>query len=115
MSRLAEGAGMIGRLFGESALGKIQPGAPADLVVLDAPKPTPMTNDNLAGHWLFGPVSRGVRDVVVDGELVVQGRRLVKVDQDELASKAAEVAGRLWQRYASIAPHGFEPAGMDVL
>ena len=113
-ARLAEGARFVGRLFGESSLGRIEPGAPADLVVLDAPVPTPMTAENLAGHWMFGFASRAVRDVVVGGELVVRERRLVKVDQDELAAEATEVARRLWERYASIGPHGFDPLRGDA-
>ena len=111
VARLAEGARFAGRHFGEPTLGSVEPGAPADLVVLDAPVPAPLTDTNLAGHWMFGLASRAVRDVVVDGELIVAGRRLVRVDQDELAAGAAVVARRLWERYASIAPHGFEPRG----
>lgn len=110
-ARLAEGARLVGRLFGEAKFGRIEPGAPADLVVLDAPVPTPMTAENLAGHWMFGLASRAVRDVVVAGELVVRERRLVNVDQDELAAKATEVARRLWERCASIGSHGSDPLG----
>jgi cytosine/adenosine deaminase-related metal-dependent hydrolase len=111
MARLAEGARLVGRLFGETTFGRIEPGAPADLVVLDAPVPTPMTAENLAGHWMFGLASRAVRDVVVGGELVVRDRRLVKVDQDELAAVATEAARGLWERCASIGPHGYAPLG----
>ncbi len=114
IARLAEGARFAGELFGEPALGRIEAGAPADLVVLDAPVPTPIGPDNLPGHWMFGLGSRAVRDVVVDGELVVTGRRLVKADQDELAAKAAEAAGRLWERCSSIGPHAFEPQEGDA-
>lgn len=110
-ARLAEGARLVGRLFEAPTLGRIEPGAPADLVVLDAPVPTPLTAENLAGHWMFGLASRGVRDVVVGGEIVVRERRLVKVDQDELAARATEVARRLWERYASIGTHEFDPKG----
>ena len=111
IARLAEGARFVGRVFGETTFGLIEPGAPADLVVLDAPVPTPMTTENLVGHWMFGLASRAVRDVVVGGELVVRERRLVNVDQDELAAEATEVARRLWERYTSIGPHGFDPLG----
>jgi putative selenium metabolism protein SsnA len=113
-ARLAEGARFIGRLFGETKFGRIEPGAPADLVVLDTPVPTPMSAENLAGHWMFGIASRAVRDVVVAGELVVRERRLVNVDQDELAAVATEVARRLWERCSSIGPHGFDPKGGDA-
>ena len=40
--RLAEGARLAGRIFGEPLLGTLEPGAPADLVVLDYPAPAPL-------------------------------------------------------------------------
>jgi len=108
---LAEGARFAGKMFGESALGRIEPGAPADLVVLDYAPPTPLTGDNVAGHWIFGFGERHVRDVVVDGEVVVRDRRLTKLDQDKLVAETAEAAGRLWERMQTIGPHEFEPKG----
>ncbi len=54
LGRLAAGAAFAGRCFGEPLLGRIEPGAPADLVVLDYDPPTPLSAENLAGHWVFG-------------------------------------------------------------
>jgi cytosine/adenosine deaminase-related metal-dependent hydrolase len=111
LARLAHGARFAGATFGEAGLGRIEPGAPADLVVLDYASPTPIDGPGLAGHWLFGLGARHVRDVVVGGELVVAGRRLTKVDQDEVAAGAAVQAERLWRRMEDIPAHEFEPAG----
>lgn len=108
---LAEGAHLVGRIFGEPALGKIEPGAPADLAVLEYPAPTPLTENNLAGHWMFGLDARHVRDVVVAGELVVADGRLTKADQDKLVAEGATSAERLWRRLQEIGPHEFHPAG----
>ncbi len=112
LQRLAENARLAGRIFGEPALGRIEPGAPADLTVLDYAPPTPLTVQNLSGHWIFGLSSCHVRDVVVAGEMVVADRRLTRVDQDKVASDAAAAAGRLWRRLEAIGPHTFEPAGI---
>jgi putative selenium metabolism protein SsnA len=111
LERMAAGARLAGRIFGEPALGTIEPGAPADLVVLEYPAPTPLDEGNLAGHWAFGLHAAHVRDVLVAGELVVADRRLVKVDQDRLVAEAARAARRLWGRLDEIGPHPFEPAG----
>ena len=43
LDRLKQGARFAGRLFAEPLLGTIQPGAPADLVVLDYSPPAPLT------------------------------------------------------------------------
>ncbi|HEX9311453.1 MAG TPA: amidohydrolase family protein [Actinomycetota bacterium] len=108
---LAQGSWFAGTCFDEPALGRIEPGAPADLVVLDHRPPAPLTAENLPGHWMFGLSSRHVRDVVVAGDLAVRDRRLTKVDGDEVAAKAAVEAGRLWERMERIGPHPFAPKG----
>ena len=109
LDRLAESSRLAGRAFGEPLLGRIEPGAPADLVVLDHDPPTPLTADNLAGHWVFGLSARHVRDVFVAGERVVENGRLTRIDPHELAARSRDGAGRLWERMDGIAPHPFEP------
>ncbi|WP_395693746.1 amidohydrolase family protein [Nocardioides sp.] len=111
LERLTDGARFAGRVHGEPLLGTLRPGAPADLVVLDYPTPTPLTADNLAGHWTFGLSPAHVRDVVVAGELVVADRRSTRVDEIEVAADGAREAERLWVRTDAIAPHDFEPGG----
>jgi len=111
LARLVEGARLAGRIFGEPGLGAITPGAPADLVVLEYPACTPLTEHNLAGHWVFGLAAVHVRDVLVAGELVVEDRRLTRVDQDRLVARAMVSADRLWRRLEEIGPHPFDPAG----
>ncbi len=111
LQRLAEAARLAGRIFGEPALGHITSGAPADLAILDYASPTPLNDLNLIGHWIFGLSARHVRDVVVNGELVVADRRLTRLDQDRIYADAATHARRLWRRLEDIGPHTFEPAG----
>jgi putative selenium metabolism protein SsnA len=108
---LAEGARLAGRIFGEPLLGTVEPGAPADLVVLDYDAPAPVDESSLAGHWVFGLSSRTVRDVMVGGEWAVLDRRLQRVDQQRLAAGALVEAGRLWRQLDEIEPHRFEPKG----
>ena len=111
LQRLAESAHLAGRAFGEPLLGVLQPGAPADLVVLDYAAPTPVHDQSFAGHWVFGLSARVVRDVMVAGEWVVVNRRLAAVDQWQLAADALGETERLWQRLDEIGPHQFEPKG----
>jgi putative selenium metabolism protein SsnA len=114
LARLAEGARLAGRAFDEPDLGRILPGAPADLVVLDYPAPAPVTAGSMAGHWVFGLGSRAVRDVVVAGRVVVRDRRLTRIDQDALAASARVDGARLWSRLDAIAEHPFDPAEAPV-
>ena len=109
LARLARGATFAGRAFGQPALGRIEPGSPADLAVLEYLDVTPLEDANVAGHWLFGIGSYQVRDVMVAGEMVVADRLLTKVDQDEVAATAREQAERLWRRMDELPAHPFEP------
>jgi putative selenium metabolism protein SsnA len=109
LGRLAESARLAGRLFDEPLLGRVEPGAPADLVVLDGPLPAPLEAATFPGHWMFGLSSRAVRDVVVAGRVVVRNRELVLADADRLAADARSEAARLWDRVDSIPEHAFDP------
>jgi len=82
-----------GRLAGE-ALGR----RGEDWVVLDYDPPTPLSAENLAGHFLFGLGARHVRDVVAGGELIVEKRSSTRVDEAEVRARWREEAARLWER-----------------
>ncbi len=110
LARLSVGAAVAGRAFGEPHLGRIEPGAPADITILDYDAPTPMDSGTFAGHWIFGLGARHVRDVIVAGQPVVRDRRLTMVDQDALVAEARVQAGRLWEELETIAVHPFDPA-----
>jgi putative selenium metabolism protein SsnA len=89
---------LCAEIFAEP-FGKIAPGAVADLIFLDYPAPTPLTEQNLAGHLLFGMKSDHVTDVMVAGNFVMRHRKLLNVETASIYQKAREAAARLWKRY----------------
>lgn len=111
LERMAASARFAAAVYEEPLLGRIQPGAPADLVVLAYDPPTPVTAENLAGHWAFGLDARHVRDVVVDGEVVVRERRLERADEAEVRARCRDAAEALWRRMDALEAHPFEPEG----
>ncbi|MEO8584599.1 MAG: amidohydrolase family protein [Acidobacteriota bacterium] len=84
------------RRLADSVLGP----SDADWVVLDYDAPTPLTAANLAGHILFGLGVSHVRDVVVNGEIVVRNREHARLDAARIRARAREEAARLWRRMA---------------
>jgi putative selenium metabolism protein SsnA len=98
LQRLVTGAGIVGEAFGEPALGRLEAGAPADLVVLEYRSPTPLEAGNMAGHMIFGIGAAMVRDVMVAGRWIVRGRKHQLIDEEELAARCREVAPQLWAR-----------------
>ncbi len=98
VERLVAGNAIIGAMFGEPKIGTLDEGAPADLLVLEYPTPTPLDASNLAGHTVFGFTAAHVRDVMVGGRWVVRDRRHQLVDENELAARCREAAPKLWKR-----------------
>jgi cytosine/adenosine deaminase-related metal-dependent hydrolase len=79
-------------------VGRLDAGAPADLVVLDYRPPTPLTAENLAGHLLFGLDRSHVRSTMVAGRFVLRDRRITNVDEVVTFTRAVRVAADLWKR-----------------
>lgn len=81
-------------------LGTIQPGSPADIVLLDYIPPTPLRSENLLGHLLFGVAVHGFRvtDLFVAGRSILRNGDFVDVDEEEAYAHAREQAAHLWSR-----------------
>jgi putative selenium metabolism protein SsnA len=77
---------------------RVAAGERADLAVLAYDPPTPLTQDNLAGHVLFGWSSALVRDTIVGGRFVLRNRAVQTIDEGALAERARAGAKRLWER-----------------
>jgi putative selenium metabolism protein SsnA len=82
--------------------GRLEPGAPADLVVLDYRPPTPLHEGNVGGHLLFGMDRSHVRSVLVAGRWVVRDRRLLGVDVPAVFARARRASEALWERMAGL-------------
>lgn len=95
------GQQLCSELFG-ATFGKIEPGAVADLIFLDYPMPTPLTPENLAGHFLFGMKSEHVTDVMCAGKFVLRQRKLPGIEIEQVYQKSRDAAARLWQRLQNI-------------
>ena len=77
-------------------LGRIRPGAAADLSVIDLSHPhlQPLHDPRRALVWL---ANRGNVDaVMVDGRLLLQGGRLRHGDQDAITAAGVAAIGRIW-------------------
>jgi putative selenium metabolism protein SsnA len=82
-------------------VGKLVPGALADIVVADYDPPTPLTGANIAGHLLFGVSGRSVNTTIVAGRILMKDRELLHLDCAQVMASAREAAAKLWKRFAS--------------
>ncbi|MHB8597923.1 MAG: putative aminohydrolase SsnA [Ktedonobacteraceae bacterium] len=80
------------------AVGALQVGAAADIVLLDYVPPTPMNGDNFPWHLIFGMDGHHVNSTMVAGRWLMRNRQLLTVDEARIHARARELAQSLWQR-----------------
>jgi putative selenium metabolism protein SsnA len=111
LDRLGESARFAGSMFDEPLLGRVVPGAPADVIVVEYDPPTELTAETLASHFVFGLASTMVRHVLVAGGVVVHQHRLSRPPPWQDGDHVREAADGLWRRMAAIPEHPFVPEG----
>jgi cytosine/adenosine deaminase-related metal-dependent hydrolase len=96
---LQHNAAIAGRVFA-SNIGRLEKGAPADLVVLDYVPPTPLGPRNFLGHLLFGMVHAAVDTVVCSGRVLLRRKRIVGLDEQQIGAASRRLAAAFWKRIA---------------
>jgi len=92
-------AALANLFFPAALIGRIAPGAVADLIFVDYQPPTPLTAENLPWHILFGFQSSMVTTTIVAGKVLMRDRELVVLDEARIAARARELAPNVWKRY----------------
>jgi putative selenium metabolism protein SsnA len=89
----------IARKYFEQPIGKLVPGAYADIIVVDYQPPTRINSDNLDSHILFGVNGRSVDTTIINGQIVMEHRKLKLTDEQEIYRKSRELADKVWERF----------------
>ena len=101
------------KAYGLSSLGSIEAGKRGDVILVKPSfKVTPYSG-SIYGYIINGIRGPDVRDVVVDGEVVVRNKRLLKVDVPKSEAKVLKTMERLWDRLGSTPPEAVEPLRQD--
>jgi 5-methylthioadenosine/S-adenosylhomocysteine deaminase len=79
----------------ETITGSLKVGKGADLIVIDIQKPhlTPMYNPY--SHLVYAVGSHDVKHSIIDGNIVMEDRRLVTLDVEDVMRSAKEQAERV--------------------
>ena len=101
---LYNNAALASAYYPAAHLGVIEPGAYADLIFVDYKPATPLTVENLAGHFVFGFNESMITTTIVAGQVLMQDRVLLNIDEDEIKAKSRELAPTLWERYEALVP-----------
>jgi cytosine/adenosine deaminase-related metal-dependent hydrolase len=86
------------KAYGLRDLGSLKPGMKADVAILAPRLPTPLTASSVYGHLINSVSGADVDTVLVDGEVLLEGGKLVKTDRARAARVSQDAASTLWTR-----------------
>jgi putative selenium metabolism protein SsnA len=94
---LENNAKIVKRITGWK-VGEIADGALADVVLIDYFPPTDLNENNFLGHLIFGLVDATVDTTICNGEILMENKKLVNLDEEAVAERASQLATDLWKR-----------------
>lgn len=87
------------RLWG-FPVGILAEGAAADVILVDYDPPTPLDDDTVLGHLVFGISQAAVDTTVCGGRVLMQGKRVApELDEAGVAARSRGLARKLWERF----------------
>ncbi|MBU0512864.1 MAG: putative aminohydrolase SsnA [Chloroflexi bacterium] len=94
---LQNNAEIAARQFG-IRLGEIAVGLPADLAIMDYLPPTPLSEANFLGHFIFGLTDATVDTTVCKGKILMKNKQILSLDEARIAARSRELAPEMWGR-----------------
>ncbi len=73
------------------ASGKIEPGRPADIAVLDGKSPNLVPVHNPVSHIVYAATGANVKDVIIDGKIIVKNFASLTVDEEALIKECRSI------------------------
>lgn len=86
------GAKVLGK---EKEIGVLSPGYKADLIILDAKKPHLYPQHDFIAHLVYSAQSADVETVIINGKIVMENRKVLTMDENEILEKVSASALRL--------------------
>lgn len=94
--------GGAGALQLTGRVGRIEPGYEADLVIINLASPTYVPLSDALTQLVYGETGAGVETVIVGGEVVLDERRLTRVDEHALLEEARGMLEAILARNADL-------------
>lgn len=92
-------------------IGSLEPGKKADLIMIDLSDPKFVPLLNLPANLVYQASGSDVDTVIINGEIVMEHRKITKFDEDSILSRAQKAAAKLVERagLGSLATRAFQP------
>jgi cytosine/adenosine deaminase-related metal-dependent hydrolase len=84
--------------FIKGKLGALKKDHYADIIIVDYKAPTPLNENTINSHILFGFSGRHVDTTIINGRLIMEERVLKNIDEEALFARSRERAQKLWKR-----------------
>ena len=68
----------------------------ADVIVMDYKPFTPLSEENIDGHMLFGMMGKNCRTTIINGKVLYKDREFVGIDEDKINAWCMEQSKKLW-------------------
>ncbi|MBM7854381.1 5-methylthioadenosine/S-adenosylhomocysteine deaminase [Desulfohalotomaculum tongense] len=88
----AGGAGALGL---ENEVGRLKAGLKADIILVNFNKPHLYPRHDICAHMVYSAHSADVDTVIIDGELVMQNRKILTLDEEEIFQNVDRCIERL--------------------
>lgn len=98
MKMLFENNREIAAKYFRKPLGILKKGAAADVIVMDYHPFTPISEENIDGHMLYGMMGHNCRTTIINGEVLYRDREFVGIDEEKINAFVMEQSCRLWGR-----------------
>jgi putative selenium metabolism protein SsnA len=92
-------AQLAGVFFPGQTIGKLVPGAAADVILVDYHPFTPLSAGNLPWHIIFGFEASMVTTTIAAGKILMRDRQLLTLDEAAITAAACDYAPKVWERY----------------
>lgn len=87
---------MGAQALGYQKLGRLAPGYLADLILVEADLPTPVRPHNLMDQLVLYRNPQHVDTVIVDGQVLMQGKKLLTLDEERARQELQQAAKDFW-------------------
>lgn len=94
---------LAGQSFGYGdKFGKIVPGAPADLILVEYRPFTDLNAGNIPWHMIFGFNERMISTTIVDGKILMRDRLLTTMDEKEIQARSLAKYKDVWDKFNAL-------------
>mgnify|MGYP002916543119 CR=1 FL=1 len=96
MTMLFENNAKMASKYFDRKLGVLEAGAAADVIVMDYKPFTPLSEENIDGHMLFGMMGKNCRTTIINGRVLYKDREFVGIDEDKINAWTMAESKKLW-------------------